>query len=359
MGTKSKRLRKNYTLDLYHKKKLREFNRNRNMIHSLRKKMETKKKNNKDEIKKKINKLKLDEMRYYLKVMDLLIKYYNKTSYIQNNTNDNNNNNTNNNNEKDLNFFINKETKIDKAAILNEYLYRLYNDTTNKRIKYMNDNNNSTMCYKCNIKKTLNLFTSTYICRKCGVCNFVFVEIGKVPYINEPVIEGNNFSYRRYDHFVEWLNKFQNNKKQTVPKQIYQIIFKELQKMRIDDVSKINKDMITEILKKTGNTKYNSQIYQIIHKINNKPIPKLPVKIQEKMKIMFKQIQKPFEKACPSERTNFLSYSYVICKFLGILGQHKYIKYFPLLKSREKLYYQDVIWKSMCNQLNWKYSPSI
>ena len=43
MGTKSKKQRKNYTLDLYHKKKLHEFNKNRNIIRSLRKKMEMKK----------------------------------------------------------------------------------------------------------------------------------------------------------------------------------------------------------------------------------------------------------------------------------------------------------------------------
>ena len=58
-------------------------------------------------------------------------------------------------------------------------------------------------------------------------------------------------------------------------------------------------------------------------------------------------------------RKNFLSYSYVIRKFLELLGEDKYISYFPLLKSREKLYQQDVIWKGICAKLKWAFYPSL
>ena len=37
----------------------------------------------------------------------------------------------------------------------------------------------------------------------------------------------------------------------------------------------------------------------------------------------------------------------------------KYLKYFPLLKSKEKLYQQDVIWKKICKDLQWEYIPTI
>jgi len=43
-----------------------------------------------------------------------------------------------------------------------------------------------------------------------------------------------------------------------------------------------------------------------------------------------------------------LSYSYVLYKFCELLSEDKYLKYFPLLKSKEKLYQQDVIWKKIC-----------
>ena len=35
------------------------------------------------------------------------------------------------------------------------------------------------------------------------------------------------------------------------------------------------------------------------------------------------------------------------------------LEYFPLLKSREKLQQQDVIWKKICQELEWQYIPSL
>ena len=77
------------------------------------------------------------------------------------------------------------------------------------------------------------------------------------------------------------------------------------------------------------------------------------------MKLMFKETQEPFAQICPKNRTNFLSYAYVIRKFLEILEQYEFIEYFPLLKSKEKLYQQDLIWKDICTKLKWKYISSI
>jgi hypothetical protein len=33
--------------------------------------------------------------------------------------------------------------------------------------------------------------------------------------------------------------------------------------------------------------------------------------------------------------------------------------FFTLLKSREKLHQQDVIWEKMCKDLNWEFIPSL
>ena len=80
---------------------------------------------------------------------------------------------------------------------------------------------------------------------------------------------------------------------------------------------------------------------------------------REKLRIMFKQIQIPFEKYCPKSRINFLSYSYVLHKFCELLELDDFIKCFPLLKSREKLIIQDKIWEKICFDLRWEYIPSV
>ena len=45
------------------------------------------------------------------------------------------------------------------------------------------------------------------------------------------------------------------------------------------------------------------------------------------------------------------------------LLQHRdtsqYLIYFPLLKSREKLFEQEKIWKNICKELNWEFKPCI
>ena len=55
----------------------------------------------------------------------------------------------------------------------------------------------------------------------------------------------------------------------------------------------------------------------------------------------------------------FVSYSYVIHKFIQLLDMDEFLVYFPLLKSREKLYQQDKIWKNICNDLGWEFIDSI
>jgi hypothetical protein len=80
--------------------------------------------------------------------------------------------------------------------------------------------------------------------------------------------------------------------------------------------------------------------------------------VEEQLCNMFQKIQEPFERHCPPDRINFLSYSYVIYKFCQLLGYHEYLPYFSLLKSKDKLRTQDKIWKNICLDIGWKFYPS-
>ena len=93
--------------------------------------------------------------------------------------------------------------------------------------------------------------------------------------------------------------------------------------------------------------------------LNGIKAPKMPQVLEEKLRMMFRDIQAPFDKNCPSQRKNFLSYSYVLYKFVELLEEDEYLQYFPLLKSKEKLYQQDVIWKMICRDLQWEFIPTI
>jgi len=345
-------LKQSTTLDIHHRLKIIEFAKDDKKILKLSKKKSTKKTKAKA-VMNKINNLEKKKLDYYLLVMDILIQYYDVSKPVNTNALEV----VNKHQGKTLNDFVNKKNMKEKETLYKEYMWRLHKNKTSFGMN--NNRKKKSICKDCNINMSVDLFTSIYICKKCGSISKYFTETDKIPYVNEALIEGNHFSYRRYDHFVDWLSKFQKDKKSKIPKSIIDLVKNELDKIKNKDDRNINNETILQILKKTGNTKYNNLIHEIINRITNKPVPRLPVSIQEKMKIMFKKTQKPFENVCPKTRTNFLSYSYVIRKFLEILNQYQYIEYFPLLKSREKLYSQDMIWKSMCHQLNWKYNPSI
>jgi hypothetical protein len=49
----------------------------------------------------------------------------------------------------------------------------------------------------------------------------------------------------------------------------------------------------------------------------------------------------------------------VLYKFCELLGEDQYLQCFPLLKSKEKLYQQDSIWKLICSDLRWEFIPTI
>ena len=114
-----------------------------------------------------------------------------------------------------------------------------------------------------------------------------------------------------------------------------------------------------KILKKLALQQYYEHTTFIISKLSGIPPPTINRETEEKIRLMFKQMQEPFEKHKSKTRTNFLSYSYVLHKVFQLLGLDNFVKYFPLLKNKENLRDQDIVWEKICNELNWDYFASI
>jgi hypothetical protein len=122
--------------------------------------------------------------------------------------------------------------------------------------------------------------------------------------------------------------------------------------------------VLKQILKKLNLQGYYEHIPFILSKITSKPPPTLSREVEDKIKLMFKQIQEPFMKHCPANRINFLNYSYILHKFFELLEMPEFAECFPLLKSRDKLRSQDQIWQHICNDLTkkdpfWRFIESV
>tara|TARA_Y100000385_G_C12852285_1_gene533643 strand:+ start:108 stop:734 length:627 start_codon:yes stop_codon:yes gene_type:complete len=208
------------------------------------------------------------------------------------------------------------------------------------------------------MEKTVINNDSISVCNKCFSVQHLLTDNEKPSY-KDPPKEISYFSYKRINHYQEWLNQIQGKETTDIPEEIFDKIMLELKKQRIINVKEINRQKVKEILKKLKINKYYEHIPYILNRITGIPNPNLTQELEEKLRNMFKEIQVPFLKHSPLVRKNFLSYSYVIHKFIQILGKDEYLRYFPLLKSREKLHQQEEIWKKICKDLGWKFVRSI
>ena len=195
-------------------------------------------------------------------------------------------------------------------------------------------------------------------CPDCGYQDFILVDSEKPSY-KDPPREISYFAYKKINHLNEWLAQFQAKETTEIPQEIFEQIQTELKKERIVDTAKLKPSKLREILKKLKLSKYYEHVAHIMNRLNGVQAPVLSREVEDKLRFMFREIQPSFIKHCPKGRSNFLSYSYVLYKFCQLLELDEFLPCFPLLKSREKLYMQDKIWESICNDMGWEFIKSI
>jgi hypothetical protein len=241
----------------------------------------------------------------------------------------------------------------DKSKLVDEYL-SIINKQHIKKI----EQDDIEICKVCKSSMICYQHDAIMICNECGYQELLLVEQNR-PILKQNTKDTSHFSYKRINHFREWCNQVQGKESTDIPDEIFEKILNEIKKEKILDTKTITYNKMREILKRLRINKYYEHINYIINRINGIPTPQFSPELEDKLCNMFRNIQVPFLKHCPKDRKNFLSYSYVLYKFFQILGLDEYLKYFPLLKSREKLYVQDQIWKKICEELNYDIIPSL
>lgn len=258
---------------------------------------------------------------------------------------------------KDKTFNIKTIQGVQKRDVYHEYLEDVENVNTGMIPARYHEESSCVHCGSSNVHTDSN---SIYIiCRDCGiskevmVCEMTYREEHE---FTEKII---NYSYKRSNHFQEWLNQLQATESTNIPPEVIESLRSEFKKMKIKNVSEITHAKVRTLLKKLRMNRYYEHVPYIANILNGIPPMRMSVELQDRLKMMFNEIQAPFEKHCPENRKNFLSYAYVLYKFCELLSEDDYLKYFPLLKSREKLYVQDSIWKKICSELRWEFIPTL
>jgi len=214
------------------------------------------------------------------------------------------------------------------------------------------------MCPECDTEMIFSANEAIFTCTDCGFQQFILVDSDKPSY-KDPPREVSYYAYKRINHFNEWLAQFQAKESTEIPQEVYEAICMELKKERILDYRTLARQKVREILKKLKFNKYYEHVPHIINRLNGQNAPVMSREVEEKLRYMFKEIQPSFQKNCPKDRSNFLSYSYVLYKFCELLDLDEYLPSFPLLKNRDKLYIQDKIWEKICDDLSWQFIRSV
>jgi len=280
-----------------------------------------------------------------------------------------------NNSQYIFTYFENKKNIAEcknKTTVLENFFNNINDDTNQKEISYVNkylsnvnesclDINNYTtladVCKFCNKGDLIPLeHEGILICNECFKHTKYLIENEKPSY-KEPPKEVCFYAYKRINHFREILAQFQAKETTRMPSDIIENITQQIKKERIS-LSQLTNKRTKDILKKLGYNKYYEHIPFIKDKLGIKP-PIMSAELEITLCNLFMDIQAPYAKYCPDYRINFLNYYYTVYKLCELLDQHQFLPYFPMLKDREKRIEQDVIWKNMCDELDWEFIPTI
>jgi DNA-directed RNA polymerase subunit RPC12/RpoP len=222
----------------------------------------------------------------------------------------------------------------------------------------MNGEFTNSKCINCNNEMTNLVQEALIVCLNCGYQDVLLAEQNR-PIMLYDKKDGIHYSYKRINHFREWISQIQGKESTDIPNEVFEKILNELKKEKITDTTKLTPKFMRTILKKLRTHKYYEHTAYIINRINGIPPPQFSPELEQNLSNMFMQTQPLFIKYAPANRLNFISYSYILHKFFLILDMPEYLALFPLLKSRQKIAQNEEVFKKICKELKWTWIPSI
>ena len=306
------------------------------------------------EIKIKEMENKTDMLTYLGRVSKVLLKL---------STSKNEKNEKNEKKKKGVGKYIIVKEGNNKGSLLNEYLQA--SNGTMIAPKTLSHEELFT-CENCKSTLVVDQKECNLTCHKCGVSKHW--QDPELPQWSDEVDVSKAYRYKRLGYFIEHLYRFQAKECRVIPQSVINKLLKELRKRRITEPNQITSKLIRGFLKQLDITGYYDNVNSIIRTLSGKEAPVFPEELEDRLIVMFMKTQQPFEKyknLIPG-RNNYLSYPYVIQKLLIIISKEdddkkimEFVPWFPLLKSRQKLWYQEKVWEKVCLENNWTFYKSI
>ena len=244
------------------------------------------------------------------------------------------------------------QSPINTSLVMAEYMINVEGDLPKFDIQGQD------ACEGCQEAMQLYQAYALLICPRCGRSKeYLDATASLLAYSDD--YDYCSFSYKRINHFSEWLASIQAKETLDIPQHIMDMVMERLTDERLTDMQNVTVHKVREILKKLKLRKYYEHVQLITCKLTGRSPPRMTPEMEEKIKVCFLAASAAFQRHCPPDRKNMISYQLVLLKLCELLGYHDFVPYFMLLKGKDKLTRMDVIWKKICEDLDWTYIPSV
>lgn len=205
-------------------------------------------------------------------------------------------------------------------------------------------------CPRCKMPLLLLAAKSIMTCSQCGYA-ITYLDATSSCTSFDEVIDFSSYSYKRINHYTMHLSLVQGKEAHRVPDDIMRSVVAELHPHH--SLEQVTLPLIRKTLRRLRLRKAYDHAVQIHARLTGTSPPRITPEDEERMKTMFLQMQPAFQKCAPGNRTNFLSYSYVMYRCFQILGLHHMLPSVVLLRGRDKLEANDAIFGLMSKDLGW------
>ena len=213
-------------------------------------------------------------------------------------------------------------------------------------------------CAICEGGMRLVVAKSLMCCRLCGYAvTYLDSTVSALAYGDDANM-ASTFSYKRINHFAEWITRIQAKTTYEVPQEIIDSVMCELATNEVAPRD-VTQAIVSRVLKKLNvKSKLNEYIAHIMMRLTGRHPPRLTDEMEQLLKLCFIALQVPFAAHAPANRKNFMSYSYVLFRLCQLLGYDDILPSLTLLKGKSKLAKQDEIFILCCRDLDWEFTRS-